>query len=243
LTIPEGFDAFKALASLFRGDVELQNPKFVVQRVRDAGYPLERFFRRLEQILDLKESSISLTSSGLFLSMSNGVPYPLHALGSGYQSTILWICDFLGWAFCYDPRFLSAEPTGIVLIDELEQHLHPRWQRLVIHRLATQFPDVQFIASSYSAICKEGLADLDEHEFRLFLLERNEDEQIVRCREVPVRTDVRHDKVMTDESSNLPGTGKPRNDDFQKASVPLVKNEPNVSNDPDDFEPDGLDWL
>ena len=47
------------------------------------------------------------------------------------------------------PRVLRETP-GVVLIDELDVHLHPKWQRRVVEDLRTTFPAVQFIATSHS---------------------------------------------------------------------------------------------
>lgn len=55
-------------------------------------------------------------------------------------------------------RLAIANPTksnplsgeGIVLIDELDLHLHPQWQRLVIHQLTSVFPNCQFIITTHS---------------------------------------------------------------------------------------------
>jgi hypothetical protein len=64
----------------------------------------------------------------------------------------------LGWSFVFRPS--SLEVSGIVLIDEIEKHLHPRWQRQIVKQLLDQFPAVQFIATTHSPICAGGLADL-----------------------------------------------------------------------------------
>jgi predicted ATP-binding protein involved in virulence len=42
------------------------------------------------------------------------------------------------------------ETPGLILIDELETHLHPRWQRAITQGLAKAFPSAQFIASTHS---------------------------------------------------------------------------------------------
>ncbi|NCC65592.1 MAG: hypothetical protein EOM15_13155, partial [Spirochaetia bacterium] len=55
-------------------------------------------------------------------------------------------------------RIVIANPSkedpltgeGIVLIDEIELHLHPKWQRQVVQLLSTTFPNVQFIVSTHS---------------------------------------------------------------------------------------------
>jgi hypothetical protein len=47
------------------------------------------------------------------------------------------------------PRVLTDTP-GVVLIDEIDVHLHPRWQRRVVEDLRTTFPRIQFVATTHS---------------------------------------------------------------------------------------------
>ena len=44
----------------------------------------------------------------------------------------------------------ALDKTGIVLIDEIEMHLHPKWQREIISALKSVFPNIQFIATTHS---------------------------------------------------------------------------------------------
>ena len=44
----------------------------------------------------------------------------------------------------------SDETGGVVLIDELDVHLHPHWQRILTNGLKKAFPAVQFIVASHS---------------------------------------------------------------------------------------------
>jgi len=45
---------------------------------------------------------------------------------------------------------ISLEGEGIILIDEIELHLHPQWQRDIIPRLTNTFPNCQFIVTTHS---------------------------------------------------------------------------------------------
>ena len=47
--------------------------------------------------------------------------------------------------------------AGVVLIDEIELHLHPTWQRSVIEKLRTTFPNIQFIATTHSPFVIQSL--------------------------------------------------------------------------------------
>jgi predicted ATP-binding protein involved in virulence len=63
----------------------------------------------------------------------------------------------------YAGRFVgNSSIGGILLIDEIEQHLHPRWQRHVIQRLRRQFPQTQIIASTHTPLVAAGAVDVDD---------------------------------------------------------------------------------
>jgi predicted ATP-binding protein involved in virulence len=42
------------------------------------------------------------------------------------------------------------ETPGVVLIDELDMHLHPEWQRMIVRKLQEIFPELQFICATHS---------------------------------------------------------------------------------------------
>ncbi|MFL5245252.1 MAG: AAA family ATPase [Gemmataceae bacterium] len=107
----------------------------------------------------------------------------LGELGDGYRATITWILDLLAWWFLRSiagqgeanrdlwTEFNPAMVEGIVIIDEVEQHLHPRWQRSILKLLRTTFPLIQFIATSHSPLCALGTTDLTNEAVDLIVLE------------------------------------------------------------------------
>lgn len=56
------------------------------------------------------------------------------------------------------PRVLAQTP-GVVLIDELDVHLHPKWQRVVVDSLRKVFPKIQFIATTHSPFIVQSLRE------------------------------------------------------------------------------------
>lgn len=58
---------------------------------------------------------------------------------------------------------MSFDTRGIVLIDEIEQHLHPLWQVEIMGLLKKSFPQTQFIASTHSPLVASGADDCDVH--------------------------------------------------------------------------------
>jgi predicted ATP-binding protein involved in virulence len=74
-------------------------------------------------------------------------------LSAGQRIMLTMIGDLVRRAVLLNPHFgeqALLETPGVVLIDELDLHLHPKWQRRVIHDLRETFPRVQFIATTHS---------------------------------------------------------------------------------------------
>lgn len=82
----------------------------------------------------------------------------LGELSSGTQGTLLWIYALaLKIAHHYKWRENWEEEPAILLIDEIENHLHPTWQRRVIPTLLEQFPKLQIFATTHSPFVVAGL--------------------------------------------------------------------------------------
>ncbi|MGL4502981.1 MAG: AAA family ATPase [Planktothrix sp.] len=82
----------------------------------------------------------------------HGVTLNINQLSDGERGILALILDLV-------QRLLQANPDledplqdgkALVLIDELDLHLHPRWQRMVVHKLTDIFPNCQFIATTHS---------------------------------------------------------------------------------------------
>ena len=78
---------------------------------------------------------------------------PLSELSLGYRTTMGWIVD-LAWCLIakYPDSTTPLSEAAIVLIDEIDLHLHPEWQRNLIKKLSDHFPNVQFIATAHSPL-------------------------------------------------------------------------------------------
>ncbi len=74
-------------------------------------------------------------------------------LSAGYQS-LLWMIMDLAYRVCLlNPELCDRRQIeGIVLIDEIDMHLHPKWQWNIIKALSTTFENVQFIIATHSPI-------------------------------------------------------------------------------------------
>jgi hypothetical protein len=166
-----GYATAGAVASLFDPAASLQNPELALRRMMSAGENMDRVCRQIESVLLLKENSTEFGSSGLSIKGKWGEFVPVGAIGDGYLATLAWLSDFLGWTFLYRPELIAGHVSAIVVIDEIEKHLHPRWQREIVRELSRQFPQVQFIASTHSPLCAGGLADLAEDAAAMYRFE------------------------------------------------------------------------
>lgn len=76
---------------------------------------------------------------------------PATWLSQGYQSLISWLADFVGQIVLEASETRdAADMEGIVLVDEIDVHLHPTWQVRLIPALKKVFPRLQFIATTHS---------------------------------------------------------------------------------------------
>lgn len=79
--------------------------------------------------------------------------HPFHELSDGYRNTLSLIADIAYRMAILNPQFLgdvTKKTPGIVLIDEVDLHLHPIWQKRILKTLKNVFPLVQFIVTTHS---------------------------------------------------------------------------------------------
>lgn len=85
-----------------------------------------------------------------------GTPYPplpFRKLASGYRSIISMVGDMLVRLSRQQPEVENIrELGGIIIIDEIDIHFHPKWQRNLPSILSNAFPKVQFIVSTHSLV-------------------------------------------------------------------------------------------
>ena len=94
---------------------------------------------------------------------------PLNYLSDGSKSILTIVADIAYRMAVLNPHLLGdviQKTDGIVLIDEIDMHLHPSWQRRIIGSLHETFPNVQFIFTTHSptvltGIPKENIQILD----------------------------------------------------------------------------------
>lgn len=90
---------------------------------------------------------------GEYLFERGGLHIPFPALSDGYRAFLGWIGDLLYHVCMTAPSGKRLdENCGMVMVDEIDLHLHPKWQMTVLPTLATELPNIQFIATSHSPL-------------------------------------------------------------------------------------------
>lgn len=78
---------------------------------------------------------------------------PMHLLSDGYQNIASWVGDLLyRVSQTFDDYSKPLSARGVLLIDEIDLHLHPIWQRELLDFLGRRLPNLQFIVTTHSPI-------------------------------------------------------------------------------------------
>lgn len=150
---------------------------------------------------------------------------PISKLSAGYQS-LLWMIMDIAYRICIlNPELEDMKQVkGIVLIDEIDMHMHPKWQWNIIDALRSTFKNVQFIIATHSPIVissskEANLILLDDEQGIQYLPDSYgyEIEDVLRfCQESISRP--KNVKVLVDEIENALD-----DDEFEEAENALEK--------------------
>ncbi|MBC2596642.1 AAA family ATPase [Bacillus velezensis] len=106
------------------------------------------------------EIDYDINSGELILSNNQGQTKPFRLLSDGYRAVIGLVADIAYRMSRLNPHLeegVVEETPGIVLIDELDMHIHPKWQKRIVGDLKRTFPKIQFIATTHSPFIIQSL--------------------------------------------------------------------------------------
>ncbi|MDR9754112.1 AAA family ATPase [Pseudomonas sp. SZMC_28357] len=134
-----------------------------LQQKQQSGYEHSNLEARLQGIRNAvnevmveegwNDFHYSLTFEGLSMAHPDHGALPLSLLSDGVRAMITLVADLALRCARLNGHLKEKAPretTGIVLIDEVDLHLHPAWQQRVIANLRKAFPNIQFIVSTHS---------------------------------------------------------------------------------------------
>ncbi len=155
---------------------------FISRSNPDKRVPPKQFFK--------------IKSEGEFFISKDGEYIKMSQLSKGEKYLVLLVHDIAR-------RLVIANPTntdilnkgaGVVLIDEIDQHLHPTWQKTVVNALRQTFPGLQFILTTHSPFVVQSLDNSE-----LFSLDSVTDLEPYEHTINNVITEIMHVDVLGDE--------------------------------------------
>jgi hypothetical protein len=135
---------------------------------------------------------------------------PLAALSDGYLTTLGWLMDLVARWLHWAEQVEGTPPEGnffdrmegLVLIDEIDLHLHPRWQRSVVKLLKDAFPRLSFVATTHNPLTLLG-AEAGEI---VVLRDAPDGSGRPEAKRFDLPPGIRADRILTGEWFGLPYT-------------------------------------
>jgi len=145
-------------------------------------------------------------------------PISFHQLSEGYKSVIIFVCDLIfRLSQSADAGQSISDLKGVVFVDEIDLHLHPKWQRVLIGKLRDVFPGIQFIFTTHSPTIIQGASE-DAIIYRVY---RDTENGITKVSDPYFRKNLDHLMINTVLTSPLFGLSDSRmneDDDFADTS-------------------------
>lgn len=128
-----------------------QIQEFAVKRRDQVKEILLKVLPDIEAIRFTEPTKENLKTTIEFLTPYGWVT--IHQLSLGYKTMVAWMVDLAARMFERYPDSDNplAEPA-IVLVDEIDLHMHPKWQRKIFDYLSEKFPKTQFIVTAHSPL-------------------------------------------------------------------------------------------
>ena len=128
----------------------------------NVSYLLTNMQEALCKCVDCKSVIYILKEKELFLEYRDGQKIPFHLLSDGIRCTLALVMEIAVRSYLLNPYLKGeayAKTSGVILIDELDLHLHPSWQRHIANDLRKTFPAMQFVVTTHAPLILSELSD------------------------------------------------------------------------------------
>ncbi len=172
------------LASLFIPQAPLLDPQawlriaklqYFESKLGKASGGVERYQKIVECMCRLLPGvkDLDVRSSDVEVVLDDGRRVAFSSLSDGYLTTSAWVLDMIEAWLEQNPDAvrrktpIAEQMAGIALVDEIDLHLHPIWQRQVIGQIRSVFPNMTFVVTTHSP-----LTILDVRPGELFVIDQ-----------------------------------------------------------------------
>lgn len=161
--------------TLFDNNLELINPEqwikdLALDEAKQNDHKIGLGLEALKQVINIilnKDVTIEIEGSRVVF-VERGYRESFDELSEGYRSMIIFVCDLLYRLLDNNPQTNDIfNIPAVVLVDEIDAHLHLKWQRQIVKKLRGIFPNIQFIFTTHSPTIIQGASN-DAVIFRIY---------------------------------------------------------------------------
>ena len=210
------------ISTLFDPTAIIANPSGWLLNANEGDF--DTAIRALRQLLLMDERSfVTRPARGQRIGKEvmfelQGSVMPLERLSEGYRTVVATAVDIIRELLEYWPDLSIAR--GVVLIDELDTHLHPRWKMRILERLRNALPGVQFISTTHDPLCLRGLFNGEVQ-----VLHRTEGSTVERVQDLPNVQGLTVEQLLTSDYFGLLSTQDPSVEEGMIRYVALASKE------------------
>ncbi|WP_417416983.1 AAA family ATPase [Hoeflea sp.] len=162
------WEPHRNIVSLFKSDSLLSNPEKWLLKISQTKFNM--VVRSLRHVFGIGEDFNVIERDQkakrcmVVVEWANGKlsKTPLSSVSSGFRTILALTCDMMRWLLDekldWDFQTLN-DAHGIVMIDEVEAHLHPRWKVRIMEGLRKALPKMTFIVTTHDPLCVRGMLD------------------------------------------------------------------------------------
>ncbi len=164
--------------------------RYLSNRNRVTNDRFRMLATHLKDLLPVSGDANITRSGSRMRSQVDGKAMSLSDLSDGYQSVLALAMDIM--YHLTKSSFDMESAQGLVMIDELELHLHPRWKMRIVGQLRTMFPNVRFVVSTHDPLCVQGA-----RRGELWVLAKQPSDRRFMHEQIDVPKGTRADEVLT----------------------------------------------
>jgi len=165
---PKYTDAY-GYATLFDHDTYLTNPEEWLKDIQrkellgKSNISLNSVMQMLTEIINFEGNEFKIvynSNNDKFEFIEKDTPTKFEHLADGYRSVLVWLCDLLHRLSTNQPFVKNIKYFGgIVLIDEIDMLLHPKWEYSIVKQLRNKLPNIQWFFTTHSPMLILGASE------------------------------------------------------------------------------------
>ncbi len=143
-------------------DVQLTEFKQDKKNNKNSVIRYDTVKKFLEEIINIdnpNDFTIEETDKS-YVFKERGTELEFEQLADGYRSILIWLCDLMSRLVESQPTVTSLENFyGVVLVDEIDMLLHPKWEYKIVRKLRAKLPNIQWFISTHSPVSTLGASE------------------------------------------------------------------------------------